>query len=162
MGHVHSARVRSRRRRSALSIFREQRLFVEKNPSGETPESLRLMLLRDQIGHVVSIMREHEEAIDMVRGLLRDEHVGVGTIAADVLREAAAGGVDISLAEPDLIEALSDKYAKKNAASALALFYIRKGDVSSLERLLGHDDNAIRESAADASVSCCSMREWSA
>jgi|WetSurMetagenome_2_1015567.scaffolds.fasta_scaffold91115_2 hypothetical protein len=116
----------------------------------ETLESIRLMMLRDQIADLVGIMRQHREAVLIVGGLLKDEHVGVGAIAADVLKAAVVAGVDISLSEGALKDALGDRYAKSNAAGALALLYVKRGDVRAFEKLLKHSDRAVREAAGDA------------
>jgi len=141
--------------RSAHSTFRTHTLIVERAPFPETLESIRLKLLRDETKDVVRLMGAHTEALDIARELLKDGNVGVGTLAADAFREAVLSGVDISRAVPDLREALGDKYAKKNAAHALALFHVRRGDVSSLESLLSHKDKEIRAVAGDACVDGC-------
>lgn len=150
---MQALKLQSRRRRHpghTVVVFRERRLLEEKKPLKETPESMRLLMLRDQITDLVGIMREHREAVVIVGGLLKDEHVGVSAIAADVLKEAAAAGVDIAPSEAALKEAIGDKYAKRNAAGALALLYMKRGDVSAIGKLLSHRDQAVRDAAGDA------------
>ncbi len=145
-----SRRIRHNTAGHTLVVFREHQLFLERHKLNETHESMRLMMLRDQIDDLVGIMGEHKEAIGIVGQLLKDEHVGVGAIAADALKGAVAAGVDVSPAEGALKEAIGDKYAKKNAAGALALLYVKRGDVMALERLLKHSDKTVRDSAGEA------------
>ncbi len=155
MGHMLGARARTRRRRSILSAFREQRVLIEKAPFIHSVESFRLMMVRDEIPEIVEIMRVHGEALPIVIGLLKDDYISVGATAADVLRSAILAGLDVSGAEEGLLESLKDKYAKRNAAAALSSLYMRRGDVASLDRLLMHEDGAVRDSACEASLSRC-------
>lgn len=151
---------RIRRKRSALPFaFRAHSVLAEKrNGSEETLESLRLMMVRDQTAEIVGMMAESWEARSCVRMLLSDDHVGVPAIAADVLREAAVAGLDIGFAERELAEATYDKYAKANAAGALAFLYLRNGMVSRLHALLERKDPAVREAAGAACLEGCPVR----
>jgi hypothetical protein len=151
---VQALKIQPRRRRHpghTVVVFRERRILEEKQllkqPLKETPESMRLMMLRDQINDLVGIMRQHREAVVIVGGLLKDEHVGVGAIAADVLKEAVIAGVDVSPSEGALKEAIGNRYAQRNAAGALALLYVKRGDVSAMGKLLSHRDQAVRDAA---------------
>ncbi|MCI0503285.1 hypothetical protein L0Y65_01080 [Candidatus Micrarchaeota archaeon] len=147
---MQALKARRRKARHTVVVFREHRLFVEKNRLAQTPESMRLMMLRDQVSDLIGIMREHGEAVEIVCQLLKDGHVGVGAIAADVLKEAMIAGVDVSAAENALAEALNDRYAKRNAAGALALIHMKKGDVAALGGLLAHRDSEVRDGAGAA------------
>lgn len=147
---MYAMKGRHRKVRQTAIVLREHRLFVERCEFKETAESLRLMMLRDQFGELAALMKRHPEAVRIVGDLLEDRHVGVAPNAADALKEAALAGVDVSVAENKLINALDEPYAKKNAAMALAIIYVKRGDVSSLEGLLKHSDKAVRESAGSA------------
>lgn len=158
-GGLRNARARSHHRSHlrgraphTIVIVREHPLLEGNGGFTETLESIRLKLLRDQIDEVIGMMKEHGQAIEIVAGLLKDEGVGVAVIAADVLKRAVSKGLDITKAEDGLQGALGNKYAKGFAAAALALSYIRNGNVRAVEQLLSNPDPGIHDAVSKECV----------
>lgn len=132
------------------SEFRRKDVFAEKL-SGERLDHFRLMVIRGEYDKIIWHVEEESEAnIRYVARLLLDDGLGVAPNAADVLAELVSRGVDIKRAVPELHEALGNKYARANAARALALQYLTSGMVTELRALVGNDDPGIREPAQRA------------
>lgn len=141
-------------RKAHSAYFRRHSVIVEKK-SQEAREAVRLMMLRDEIPALVEIVRSSRQGMACVVSLLEDEHVAVGTIAADVLREAALEGVDLARAVPALYQALGDRYAKANAAGALTHHFLRRGDIQAVQSLLGSKDAVVRDAAGESCMHGC-------
>lgn len=96
-----------------------------------------MMLLRDETPELLNVLRNHQEAL---AGLLNDDYVGIGPLAADLFRAAADQRLDIGPSVPGLKAALDDIYVKRNAAAALAIHFMNTHDDASLDGLLAHPD----------------------
>ena len=118
--------------------------------SAERASELRLLLLRDEIGRVVERMGESYEDLRCVGELLSDPGLAVGVIAADALKEAAGKGIDIGICVEALESALGDKYARRNAAGALARQYILSGQEEKAAGLMVSPEADIAEGAMEA------------
>ncbi len=128
-----------RRRRSSRPRICEKRL-----------SEMRLMVVRGQTDDIVATLIHSRTTLHYVARLLSDDSVGVPPTAADILREAISGGTDITPAVPELRAALSNRYAKANAAAALAVHYHSKGELGKLEEFLSSSDSDIQRAAVDA------------
>jgi hypothetical protein len=128
----------------------KESVIIEKSPySEEKLSEMRMLLLRDEIDTVISMIGSSGRDLRYMAMLLEDEGMGVPVIAADVLKEACVRGIDISCCEEALKKALLDKYAKRNAAGALMALYLSNGDNLEASSLAGSGDPEISRAAMD-------------
>lgn len=111
---------------------------------------IRLMLLRDEMEEVVERITLSRDDLRCLAMLLEDPGAGVPVLAADAFRLAAIRGQDIRECEGELLKALGDKYARRNAAGALAAHYRSIGQDSKADDLLGSPDMEISGGALEA------------
>ncbi len=146
----------SARKRSGGSEFSEDRArdFTRKSVLIEKPRSsapkaerLRMMLLRDENERILRFIRRSSGNQEFFATLLTDRMAGIGPLAANLFRVAAARGIDIQPAAPALTAALTDKYAKMEAATALAIHYLNVKDDEAFNTLLFSPDQDIAKTA---------------
>jgi hypothetical protein len=82
--------------------------------------------------------------------LLSDKGVGVPALAAEALKKAALQGVSIERCEDDLEKALENRYASAEAAGALTVHYISRGESGKAASLLSSNDSEIARGAREA------------
>lgn len=128
--------------------FSRKSVLIEK-PRSSAPktERLRMMLLRDETERLLRILRRSGGNQEFVATLLSDRMAGIGPLAANLFRVAASRGIDIEPAVPALTAALSDKYAKAEAAAALAMHYLHAKDDEAFNTLLFSEDADIAKTA---------------
>jgi hypothetical protein len=124
--------------------------IIEASPYSVKMNELRLLLLRDEIDKVIERVESSREDLRCMAMLLEDPGAGVPVLAADALKIAALRGCDIGYCEEELEKALYDKYAKRNAAGALAVHYRSKGLEEKVDELVASPDTEIAEGARDA------------
>ncbi len=128
--------------------FPRKSVLIEKpKGSARKTERLRMMLLRDETEGLLRFLRRSGANQEFAATLLYDEMAGIGPLAANLFRIAASRRMDIGPAVPALSVALSDKYAKTEAASALAMHYLNVGNDEAFNILLFSDDQAIARTA---------------
>ncbi len=122
--------------------------MIEK-PRGTGPktERLRMMLLRDETDRLLRLLRRSPGNQEFIATLLNDRMVGIGTLTAGLFRAAASRGIPIDPAVPALTAALTDKYAKTEAATALAIHYLNVRDDEAFNTLLFSPDQDIAKTA---------------
>ncbi len=128
--------------------FTRKSVLIEK-PRSSAPkaERLRMMLLRDETDRLLRLLRRSPGNQEFIATLLNDRMAGIGPLTAGLFRVAASRGIPIDPAVPALTAALADKYAKTEAATALAIHYLNVKDDEAFNTLMFSPDQDIAKTA---------------